>query len=211
MLALDGALSRPAPLVYAFPFVDGDPLADLHRRAREGDPRATTELVRRLAPVASRIVHSLAGRTPFHDDLVQEALVLFVRALGRFEGRSTVETYLYGICVNVVRHSERAGARLLRALEGMFRAREPQPAPAAPYREMRETERAAAIHRLLRRLPPKRREVLVLYEMEGRSAAEVAEILGIPEATVRTRLHHARRAFRRLAEKAPEIREDLDG
>ena len=191
--------------------MDGDPLAELHLRAKQGDERATTELVRKLAPVASRIIHSLAGRTAFHDDLVQEALVLFVRALPRFEGRSSVETYLYGICVNVVRHSERAGARFLRALEGLFRAREEKPAAAAPYREMRGAERAAAIQRLLRRLPPKRREVLVLYEMEGKSAVEVAEILGIPESTVRTRLHHARKAFRRLAEKAPEIREDLDG
>lgn len=195
--------------MFAWRFVgDLRPLDDLVALVQKGDDRAATELLRTLAPRASRIVHSLAGPTPSHDDLVQESLVDLLRALPRFEGRSSVETFLYGVCVHVVRRHRRAGARFLRALESFFGAsarRDPSP---GPYRELRAGERARAIHRLLDRLPARRREVLVLYEMEGRSAAEIAGILGIPEATVYTRLHHARKALRRLAEKAPELREE---
>jgi RNA polymerase sigma-70 factor (ECF subfamily) len=183
------------------------PLDSLAERAAAGDDRAATELVRTLAPAAARIVRGLGVAPAARDDLVQEALVAFVRALSRFEGRSSVETYLYGICVRIVRHHRRATARFLRALERLV---ETAHEPAENRVDLAETdERARAVTRLLDRLPHKRREVLVLYEMEGRSAAEIARILEIPEATVYTRLYHARRAFRRLAERAPELREEV--
>lgn len=183
------------------------PLEALAGRAAAGDDRAATELVRRLAPSASRIVHGLGATPAAREDLVQEALVALIRALPRFEGRSGVESYLYGICVRLVRHQRRGTARFLRALERLV-ATPSDPVEAAP--DPAETdERARAVARLLDRLPQKRREVLVLYEMEGKSAAEIAGILEIPEATVYTRLYHARRAFRRLAERAPELREDV--
>lgn len=185
----------------------GEPLEALASRAAGGDERAATELVRSMAPATARIVRSLGAAPASRDDLVQEALVALVRALPRFEGRSSLETYLYGICVRIVRRHRRTTARFLRALERLV-ALPPETEEAASD-PAESDERASAVTRLLDRLPQKRREVLVLFEMEGRSAAEIARILEIPEATVYTRLYHARRAFRRLAERAPELRKEV--
>jgi RNA polymerase sigma-70 factor, ECF subfamily len=176
-------------------------------RARAGDVAAATELVRRLGPRAERFCRHLGAPPGAEDDVVQEALVALLRSLPRFAGRSSIETWLYAVCVRVVRQHRRAHLRLLHAVRSFAaEARATQPPAAPPDRDER---REAAVLRVLARLPRRRREVLVLYEMEERSAPEIAVILGIPEATVYTRLFHARRAFRRLAERAPELSEEV--
>jgi len=73
--------------------------------------------------------------------------------------------------------------------------------PQTPERELERRQRAALVHELIGRLPFKQREVFSLYELEELPGERIAELLGIPIGTVWTRLHHARKAFGRLASK----------
>lgn len=206
MLALRTDPSAATPSVPPTSAVP-DALADLAHRAAGGDDRAATELVRRLAPRVSRVVRSLGVPARAHEDVVQDVLVAVVRSLPRFEGRSRLESWVYGICVHVIRHHRRASTRFWRALQAFWSStREHDAGVADPVEAGR---RARAVLRVLDRMPAGRRDVLVLFEMEGRSGAEVAEILGIAEGAVYTRLHHARNAFRRLVAESPELQEEL--
>jgi RNA polymerase sigma-70 factor (ECF subfamily) len=79
----------------------------------------------------------------------------------------------------------------------------PEPVPAAtpeapgPLRELLSSERTAAVQTAVGALPPLQREVLILFEYEGHSLAEIAEIVGADVGTVKARLHRARERLRR--------------
>jgi RNA polymerase sigma-70 factor (ECF subfamily) len=130
------------------------------------------------------------------DDLCQEVFVVVHRRLDSFEGRSSLRTWLYGICLRVASDYRR-------------RARVRYERPAAdPARDIAEPvgfapdERAQArteLLALLEGLDDDKRDVLVLYEIEGVAMIEVAEIVGCPLQTAYSRLHAARAKLVELA------------
>jgi RNA polymerase sigma-70 factor (ECF subfamily) len=130
------------------------------------------------------------------DDLLQETFVVAFRKQGEFAGRSAPRTWLHSIAVRVSMNHRRGRKRFLRFHERL--AKEPQQHPPAPDSEALKKERQALVFKVLDRLPGKQREVFVLYELQELEGAEIAEILAIPEGTVWTRLHHARKRFKRL-------------
>jgi len=136
-------------------------------------------------------------------DLCQEVFVTVHRKLPTFEGRSTVRTWLYGICIRIAsEHRRRPHVRKETPLSEPAReALEAQAsAPDSTF------EQRAAVERLLSVLDEDKRQVVVLYEIEGCSMKEVAQVLECPLQTAYSRLHAARAlmlaAFN--AEKAAE-------
>jgi RNA polymerase sigma-70 factor (ECF subfamily) len=133
------------------------------------------------------------------EDLTQQVFVAAHRSLPRFRGESKPTTWLYGIAyrtVLVFLRSRRRRNRLLSAL-----AHEPAP-QKDPQRQVEQRQTLHQLWTLLMRIKPKKRLVFVLYEVEGLSGPEIAAALDIPENTVWTRLHHARRELVRLARSA---------
>lgn len=173
---------------------------DLLRRAAKGDGAAFHELVDRHAQPLYRLAYSLAGNAADAEDLVQETLAGAFRGLDRFEGRSSVKTWLSRILVTQVarwRRSRRGKSAVsLQAMdggpeeEGTGDTRDPAGADAAdtPERVARRIDLQAA----LQKLTPEHREVLLLREFQGLSYEEMAEALGVPRGTVESRLHRAR-------------------
>jgi RNA polymerase sigma-70 factor (ECF subfamily) len=173
-----------------------DPLADeaeLVRRCRDGERAAQDELFRRhRRAVASNLYRVIGDRLDL-DDLVQEVFVIAYRGLARFRGDARLSTWLYRICINV------ALGRLRQ------RKRRPPPAPLVgderiaadgdPEQRLLQQEARRRVHRALDALPPKKRIVLYLHEIEGHDLAEIAYLVGANPITVRTRLFYARRAF----------------
>jgi RNA polymerase sigma-70 factor, ECF subfamily len=146
-------------------------------------------------------VHRVARRlgTPSEevDDVCQEVFVVAFRKLPQFvSGRFT--TWLYRITANIVSHKHRT-RRVRRRLSEIF-LREPEPAPS-PERDVEKRELERAVGRVLEAMSDKKREVFVLYELEGLSGQEIAERVGIDTNAVWVRLHHARKEFARLAHK----------
>jgi len=169
--------------------------AELVRRCRQGDADAQRELFEKTLPHVQRMLFRLCGPGIEIEDLVQQVYLALFGSFGRFEGRSAFSSWLFGICIRVAGKKARSAGRFARLRRALLS--EPSGTVHLPDCLVARAEQARMVHRVLGRLPYKQRTILVLYEMEGLSGKEIAESLSIPQATVWTRLHHARKAFRR--------------
>lgn len=167
----------------------------LIQRCRQGEQDAQLQLVRYTSEDVRRILFRLAGPVVDLEDLVQQVYLAMFSSLPGFRGESRFSTWLFSLCLHVVRKRYRSLGRWLRLRARL--ADNPPPAATDAREEITRVEQARKVWHTLERLSTRQREVLVMYEMEGMTGPQIAEILGIPQATVWTRLHHARRAFRR--------------
>lgn len=168
---------------------------ELIERCKKGDHNAYHRLFSDTVEDVHRILYRLAGPQKDLEDLVQQVYLAVFGSIASFRGESAFSTWLFSICLRVARKQSRTRFRRIRLL-GKARG-EPQPPLETPENGAARAQRARRVYETLQQLPFKLRTVLVLYEMEGFSGKEIARQLDIPEATVWTRLHHARRAFRR--------------
>lgn len=132
-----------------------------------------------------------AGRI---EDAVHELFLVVARKLPEFAGRSSLRTWLFAIAVRVAQSFRRDAGRERVHLERF--AHEPRAAASDPYRQRDAT---VVLHRLLAALGEDQRAVFILVELEGMTAPEVAEALGVKLPTVYTRLRAARAAVARAA------------
>ncbi len=171
-----------------------DPDAALITRAREGDTTAFQEIFQRHRGTVSRIVYRMIGPSADVEDVVQEVFLNVYRSLPKFRGDSKFSTWLYRLATNVTRMHLRRGRSRPRFtdVEVPETSRDGRP-PETPDVQVERAERVRALYRLLDDLSEKKREVLVLHDLEGMPAKEIAETLDIPVLTVRTRLFYARK------------------
>lgn len=153
---------------------------------------------REHATSVGRWVKRLGGPCIDSEDAVHEVFLVAQRRLGEFRGEARVTTWLYRIAERVARHHRRR-ARLRRWLgrgrtDDIARATTGR-ARLTPVEELERMESAAAVYRVLDRLPDKYRTVLVLFELERASGEEIAELTATKLATVWVRLHRARALF----------------
>jgi RNA polymerase sigma-70 factor, ECF subfamily len=169
-----------------------EPPADdtaLARAARAGDLEAFAALVRRHQQRAYAIARAIVLAHEDAEDAVQDAFLHIHRALPRFDSSYPFGAWLARIVAN-------AALDLVRRRR--VRATEELPATVAlPFRdpgvaaELRERLGSA-----LEALPPRQRAVLVLHDVEGYRHSEIGRMLGLPEGTARSDLHHARATMR---------------
>jgi RNA polymerase sigma-70 factor (ECF subfamily) len=136
------------------------------------------------------------------DDVVQEVFVVAQRKLSGFEARASMRTWLSGIVLNVVRHHRRTTYRKSPHELSRETPTDVDSLPTAadsPHDIASSREATRLLEHVLDGLDEKKREVLVLAELEEFSAPEIAEILGIGVNTVYSRLRLAREQFERLA------------
>jgi RNA polymerase sigma-70 factor (ECF subfamily) len=167
---------------------------DLVEAARRGDREAYADLIRsrgdRLYAIAQRILRDV-DRT---EDAVQEALVIAWRDLPELRDPDRFDAWLHRLVVR----SCIAEASRRRRLDAHLRVIQVDPASAVDdYLTVADRDQ---LERGFRRLPPQQRAILVLRYYAGKEPVEIAEILGIPVGTARSRLHHAHRAMRAALE-----------
>jgi RNA polymerase sigma-70 factor (ECF subfamily) len=129
------------------------------------------------------------------EDVVQEVFMIAHRQLEKFRGDSLVSTWLFSITHNVVRHrrrKENLRRFLLVAAQGESRDRPLRP---TPVEELERREATSTVYRALDGLREKYRTVFILFEIEGLSGPEIAELTGLSPATLRVRLFRARAQF----------------
>lgn len=166
-----------------------------------GDTAAFELLMRRNNQRVYRAVRAILKNDDEAEDAMQQAYVSAFAHLGEFGGRSQFSTWLTRIAVN------EALARLRRAkrtasLDDVHLEEEPMAATRSPEDATSDVEIRALLDDAVDALPLGFRTVFVMRAVEDMSAADTAEALGIPEETVRTRLHRARGLLReRLAKK----------
>jgi RNA polymerase sigma-70 factor (ECF subfamily) len=130
------------------------------------------------------------------EDLVQDVFASLPRAARRFRGDVTLEIFLLAIAVKRARSHRRAALRRRRALEGL-RADDTD-LRANPERDAYRNQLGRRLAVALDRLPLRQRAAFVVCEVEELTSVEAARVLGAPDATIRTRLFHARRRLRQL-------------
>ena len=168
---------------------------DLVEAARNGDREAYVDLIRartdRLFAIAQRILRDIDRA----EDALQDALVIAWRDLRGLRDPDRFDAWLQRLLINVciaqaARERRRtANLRVLPVDDG----------PAAPDDLLTIGDRDQ-LDRGFRRLPPEQRAILVLHHFMGYQPSEIAETLGIPPGTARSRLHHAHRAMRAALE-----------
>jgi RNA polymerase sigma-70 factor (ECF subfamily) len=129
------------------------------------------------------------------EDAAQEVFLVVHRQMDRFEGRSSVKTWLFGIANNVMRNHRRSTRRTDARVGGL--AAEPRPVAAGPLEHAQEQQAARFVQEFLATIDDKKRDVFLLAVLEQMSVPDVAEALSIPLNTAYTRLRAARADFQR--------------
>jgi RNA polymerase sigma-70 factor (ECF subfamily) len=128
------------------------------------------------------------------EDLVQQVFVAVHDALPRFRGDAKPTTWLYGIASRTVLGHLRGRRRHRRMVETLEAIQEVAPSESThPENEAAQRQALTRVWRALMSIKPKKRVVFLLFEVEGLTGREIADALHIKEATVHTRLYHARR------------------
>ena len=173
----------------------GDVSADLVARLRGGDVAALGEAYDRHQAHVRAFARRFVGDDASAEDIVQETFVGLPGAIRGFRGTAPFRTFLIGVALNHARHHVRAAARRRSATDRLA-SEPPPPRGAGPERELQEAELARALARAPDELSLDHRATFVLCELEERTSVEASVILGVPEATVRTRLLHAKKQLR---------------
>ena len=196
--------------------------AALVERLLRADEEAFRELVRLYDPGLRRMARMYVTEA-VADDVVQDTWVTVIRGLERFEGRSSLKTWVFGILVNVARRraaregrtvpfsATGSGADPWEGTVSLARLHHPELGegywPAAPTWARDPADAAVAaearkvVMKALTTMGPAKREVMTLRDLEGWSGPEVSEVLGISDVNQRTLLHRARVAVRRALEE----------
>lgn len=191
------------PSVSPDPSDGGPPDVELVRQAKGGDTAAFETLVRRHQARIRGMVYHMTGHREDAEDLTQAAFLRAYRALRRFQGQSSFYTWLYRIAVNLTlnfikQRRRRTGAGVL-SLDDMDSTAEREPeyieraGRETPDRSAHLSEIQRRIHEALGTLTEKHRAVVVMHDLQGMSHEDIARVLRIPTATVRTRLFYARK------------------
>jgi RNA polymerase sigma-70 factor, ECF subfamily len=167
-------------------------------RIAAGDKNAMRTVFARHSGRVFRFLLRMVDNAATAEDLVSETFIEVWRQAGRFEARSKASTWLLGIA----RHKALSSLRQRRfdQLDDGAVALVPDPSHD-PEAEAQQQSRAAVLRDCLRQLPPAQRELLDLIYYHEQSIAEVAQLIGVPENTVKTRAFYARK---RLAELMAE-------
>ena len=177
-----------------------DPDGELVARWQNGDASAFEDLVRRHERRIFRMLLRMLGSREEAEDVTQEAFLSLHRHGHRFRREARFSTFLYRVAANAALNRRRTlGRSRGRVRELRTRQAAGDDLPAAP----RDPENAAAgsqaqarVQEALMALPIDLRAAVVLYDIEGQSYQDIARALGIPEGTVKSRIHRARSALR---------------
>ncbi|MGI5488674.1 RNA polymerase sigma factor [Microtetraspora malaysiensis] len=162
--------------------------ADVLARVADGDAAALGELYERYSRPLFAFLFRLAGDRGTAEEILQDTLLALWRSAGTYQSRSSVSTWLFGV-------ARRQAHNRLRGLPPPLPAEPPDGAAPEPGPEELAVS-GDRVQQALARLPLAQREVVVLAYLNDLGHPEIAEILGIPVGTVKSRLHHARATLR---------------
>jgi RNA polymerase sigma-70 factor (ECF subfamily) len=151
--------------------------------ARKGDTRAFEELVRAYQADVWRLCLHLTGNRAMADDVTQDAFVRVFRFLPRYRGDSKFSTWVFAIARNCALDELRRTKRRQALVERAHMQREEQHVERSSTVEVRDA---------LLALPLDLREPIVLIDLLGESYRDAARVLGVPEGTVKSRVHRGR-------------------
>jgi RNA polymerase sigma-70 factor (ECF subfamily) len=166
-----------------------------------GRTAAFGELVRRYQDRLYHSIYRVVDNAEDAADVVQDAFLNAYQSLNSFKGDAEFFTWLYRIAFNSAISLKRKRKAVLRLEWGDGKPGHEPPDESAfiePGSNLARTEDEVILQNALNRLSPEHRSVLVLKDLEGQKYEDIAEILGVPIGTIRSRLHRARLELREL-------------
>lgn len=189
---------------------------------RAGDEAAFEALIQRYHGPLIRLAMAYVRDHGVAEDVVQETWLTCLRSLDKFEGRSSLKTWIFGILINVARSRRRKESRLL-PFTSLFRGDDsdsqrptvdphrfggdgmwiapPDSWSNVPLSNLLQAETLERVKIAIEGLPLKQREVIVLRDVAGLEAVEVCQLLSISAENQRVRLHRGRAAVRKMLEE----------
>jgi RNA polymerase sigma-70 factor, ECF subfamily len=174
---------------------------------KAGDGAAFEQVVREYGPRLLAVARQVIGNDDEAQDALQDALLTAFRAIGRFEGKSRLSTWLHRVTVNValmrLRARKRKREQPIEELLPQFIPDGHQKNPGPVWNQtaiagIEQKENQRIVRECIERLPEDYRTVLVLRDIQELDTRAVAELLGLSEGNVKVRLHRARQALRAL-------------
>lgn len=168
-------------------------------QCQDGDGNAFKTLIERWQPRLSRLAWRLTGEREAARDIVQDAWLAIVRGLRRLDDPARFRSWAYRIVSNKCADWTRRRVVLRNAAQDMK-------ASAARVLDGRSNDEDSAdevsqMRHALARLPDDQRAILALHYLDGMRMAQIARVLGVPQGTVKSRLHHARNRLRQSMER----------
>jgi RNA polymerase sigma-70 factor (ECF subfamily) len=182
-------------------------------RLRARDERAFNDLVKQYERRIFGLLLRMIGRRDEAEDLAQEVFVQVFKAIGTFRGESKLSTWIFRIAMNLSKNRTKYLARRRTDSQDHFAG----PGEELPLHGARDSnmgnidrpddllsgvELEAIVERSIAELEPEFREVLILRDVEDMSYEEIAEITGLADGTVKSRIHRARLQLKHAVELA---------
>lgn len=186
--------------------------AELLSRYRQGDAVAMDQLVDRHGASVYAFVRRTLGPTPHVDDLTQEVWLRVIRRSDSFDGRARFTTWLFTVtrntCIDHLRRVQRRRPKITPPVTEASFQLDDVADPGPPIVEsLARRELTAFVEEAVGELPESQREIFLLREQTDLTFAELAELLGVPRDTVKSRMRyalaHIRRAVRLRLSQEP--------
>jgi RNA polymerase sigma-70 factor (ECF subfamily) len=187
--------------------------AELIERCLQQDNSAWELIVGRYKRKVFHIGYKFTGRHDDAEDLTQEIFLKVFRSLEKFNRDADFSTWLSSVarnyCIDHYRASKREKEVLVEDLVAFDLA--PASAGSSPHRALEDRDRRSFLRRGLEALPEKLREAVVLRDLQGLSYQEMADRLGLPEGTVKSRINRGREELSRLLLRAQQAERGRSG
>ncbi|HXA13616.1 MAG TPA: sigma-70 family RNA polymerase sigma factor [Opitutaceae bacterium] len=184
---------------------------DIVQQVRAGDVAAFNRIILKYRERLYSVIYNMTGNREDTADLVQDAFIKSFQSINRFQGQSTFFTWLYRIAVNsTVTHLRKNRLRTFFSLEKVIEEEKSSEIIAAltdksgAERETFVKELQEKLNDALQKLSINHRTVITLFEIDGLSHAEIAEVMDCSVGTVRSRLHYAKQLLQ--AELQPYLK-----
>lgn len=163
------------------------------------DRRALEELYREHHRFVWRSLSRLGVREDRLADACHDVFLVVARRLREFEGRASMRTWLFAIAMRVAQGIRRDGAREQRRRDAVADVRKDESLTNRPHAR---AEAAHTLNELLESLDDDKRAVFIMAELEGMTAPEIGEALGVKTATIYSRLRMARATLERTVARS---------
>ena len=177
-----------------------NPDVELVSRTQAGDVRAFDELVVKYTPRLYGLVYNMTANHEDTNDLLQDVFAKAFRSISGFRGKSSFYTWIHSIAVNMtINFLKKRGRRFQMSLDDVDLNIQNDKdfieltATSSPVREADLGELQQILNEALLKLSPEHRAVVTMFDIQGMPHAEISQILGVSEGTVRSRLFYAHR------------------
>jgi RNA polymerase sigma factor (sigma-70 family) len=180
----------------------------LVRRTQTGDTKAFDMLWKKYSSRIYSLVYNMTANHEDANDLLLEVFAKAYRSINGFKGRSSFYTWIHAIAVNMtINFVKKRGRRFQMSLDDLDANVQNDPefidltATNTPIREVDLSELQQRLNEAMMKLSVEHRAVVTMFDVQGMPHAEISKILGIPEATVRSRLFYAHRQLQNYLEE----------